>query len=314
MSKIYDVIVLGAGPAGLTAGLYAGRARLSTLIIEKGQDGGQIAITNEIENYPGAQLEGESGPSLIARMTKQAEKFGAERARDCIKSIELSGDVKKLVGSKGEEYYAKTVILATGAFPRPIGCKNESKFVGKGISFCATCDAAFFEDFEVYVVGGGDAAVEEAMYLTKFARKVTIIHRRDELRAAKSIQEKAFKNEKLHFMWNTVVEEVDGDEILSKMIVKNTKTGELTTIEADEEDSMFGLFGFIGLLPNTALYEGQIDMENGYIRTDDDMHTNIPGVFAAGDLRVKSLRQVVTAAADGAIAAMQAEKYIADLK
>lgn len=314
MSKIYDVIVLGAGPAGLTAGLYAGRARLSTLIIEKGQDGGQIAITNEIENYPGAQLEGESGPSLIARMTKQAEKFGAERARDYIKSIELSGDVKKLVGSKGEEYYAKTVILATGAFPRPIGCKNESKFVGKGISFCATCDAAFFEDFEVYVVGGGDAAVEEAMYLTKFARKVTIIHRRDELRAAKSIQEKAFKNEKLHFMWNTVVEEVDGDEILSKMIVKNTKTGELTTIEADEEDGMFGLFGFIGLLPNTALYEGQIDMENGYIRTDDDMHTNIPGVFAAGDLRVKSLRQVVTAAADGAIAAMQAEKYIADLK
>ena len=314
MSKIYDVIVLGAGPAGLTAGLYAGRARLSTLIIEKGQDGGQIAITNEIENYPGAQLEGESGPSLIARMTKQAEKFGAERARDCIKSIELSGDVKKLVGSKGEEYYAKTVILATGAFPRPIGCKNESKFVGKGISFCATCDAAFFEDFEVYVVGGGDAAVEEAMYLTKFARKVTIIHSRDELRAAKSIQEKAFKNEKLHFMWNTVVEEVDGDEILSKMIVKNTKTGELTTIEADEEDGMFGLFGFIGLLPNTALYEGQIDMENGYIRTDDDMHTNIPGVFAAGDLRVKSLRQVVTAAADGAIAAMQAEKYIADLK
>lgn len=314
MSKIYDVIVLGAGPAGLTAGLYAGRARLSTLIIEKGQDGGQIAITNEIENYPGAQLEGESGPSLIARMTKRAEKFGAERARDCIKSIELSGDVKKLVGSKGEEYYAKTVILATGAFPRPIGCKNESKFVGKGISFCATCDAAFFEDFEVYVVGGGDAAVEEAMYLTKFARKVTIIHRRDELRAAKSIQEKAFKNEKLHFMWNTVVEEVDGDEILSKMIVKNTKTGELTTIEADEEDGMFGLFGFIGLLPNTALYEGQIDMENGYIRTDDDMHTNIPGVFAAGDLRVKSLRQVVTAAADGAIAAMQAEKYIADLK
>ena len=314
MSKIYDVIVLGAGPAGLTAGLYAGRARLSTLIIEKGQDGGQIAITNEIENYPGAQLEGESVPSLIARMTKQAEKFGAERARDCIKSIELSGDVKKLVGSKGEEYYAKTVILATGAFPRPIGCKNESKFVGKGISFCATCDAAFFEDFEVYVVGGGDAAVEEAMYLTKFARKVTIIHRRDELRAAKSIQEKAFKNEKLHFMWNTVVEEVDGDEILSKMIVKNTKTGELTTIEADEEDGMFGLFGFIGLLPNTALYEGQIDMENGYIRTDDDMHTNIPGVFAAGDLRVKSLRQVVTAAADGAIAAMQAEKYIADLK
>lgn len=313
MSKIYDVIVLGAGPSGLTAGLYAGRSRLSTLIIEKGQDGGQIAITNEIENYPGQQLEGESGPSLIARMTEQAKKFGAERVSDVIKSVELTGDVKKLVGNKGE-YLAKTVIIATGAFPRPIGCKNEAQYVGKGISFCATCDAAFFEDFEVYVVGGGDAAVEEAMYLTKFARKVTIIHRRDELRAAKSIQEKAFANPKLHFMWDTVVDEVGGDEILSKMVVKNTKTGELTTIEADEDDGMFGLFGFIGLLPNSHLFDGIIDMENGYIKTDDNMHTNIPGVYAAGDIRVKSLRQVVTAAADGAIAAMQAEHYIANLK
>ena len=313
MSKIYDVIVMGAGPAGLTAGLYAGRSRLDTLIIEKGQDGGQIAITNEIENYPGQQMEGETGPSLIARMTEQAKKFGAERVGDVIKSVDLGGDVKKLTGNKGE-YLAKTVILATGAFPRPIGCKNEAKYMGKGISYCATCDAAFFEDFEVYVVGGGDAAVEEAMYLAKFARKVTVIHRRDELRAAKSIQEKAFANPKMNFLWNTVVDEADGDEILSKIIVRNTKTGELTTIEADEEDGMFGLFGFIGLLPNTKLFEGLLDMENGYIKTDDNMHTNLPGVFAAGDLRVKSLRQVVTAAADGAIAAMQAEHYIANLK
>ena len=313
MSKIYDVIILGAGPAGLTAGLYAGRARLSTLVIEKGQDGGQIAITNEIENYPG-QVEGDSGPSLIARMTKQCEHFGVERVSDMIKEVALTGPVKKLTGVKGE-YEARTVIIATGAFPRPIGCKNEGKFVGKGISFCATCDAAFFEDLEVYVVGGGDAAVEEAMYLTKFARKVTIIHRRDELRAAKSIQEKAFKNEKLHFLWNTVVDEVDGeDDILSKMIVKNTKTGELTTIEADEDDGLFGLFGFIGLLPKSDLFEGVIDMDKGYIKTDDNMHTNVEGVYAAGDIRVKSLRQVVTAAADGAIAAMQAEKYIANLE
>lgn len=313
MSKIYDVIVLGAGPAGLTAGLYSGRARLSTLVIEKGQDGGQIAITNEIENYPG-QVEGDSGPSLIARMTKQCEHFGVERVSDMIKEVELTGPVKKLIGVKGE-YEAKCVIIATGAFPRPIGCKNEGKFVGKGISFCATCDASFFQNLEVYVVGGGDAAVEEAMYLTKFARKVTIIHRRDELRAAKSIQEKAFKNEKLHFMWNTVVDEVDGeDDILSKMIVKNTKTGELTTIEADEDDGLFGLFGFIGLLPKSDLFEGVIDMDKGYIKTDDNMHTNVEGVYAAGDIRVKSLRQVVTAAADGAIAAMQAEKYIANLE
>lgn len=276
-------------------------------------DGGQIAITNEIENYPG-QVEGDSGPSLIARMTKQCEHFGVERVSDMIKEVQLTGPVKKLIGVKGE-YEAKCVIIATGAFPRPIGCKNEGKFVGKGISFCATCDASFFQDLEVYVVGGGDAAVEEAMYLTKFARKVTIIHRRDELRAAKSIQEKAFKNEKLHFMWNTVVDEVDGeDDILSKMIVKNTKTGELTTIEADEDDGLFGLFGFIGLLPKSDLFEGVIDMDKGYIKTDDNMHTNVEGVYAAGDIRVKSLRQVVTAAADGAIAAMQAEKYIANLE
>jgi len=313
MNNIYDVIILGAGPAGLAAGLYAGRSCLKTLIIEKGQDGGQIAITDEIENYPGQIVEGESGPSLIARMTEQAKKFGAERVTDMIKSVELEGEVKKLVGAKGE-YCGKTVILATGAFPRPIGCKNEGKFVGKGISFCATCDANFFEDFEVFVVGGGDSAVEEAMYLTKFARKVTIIHRRDELRAAKSIQEKAFKNPKLFFMWDSVVDEVQGDELLNKMIIKNTKTGELTTYEADEEDGLFGLFGFIGMIPNSGLFEGIIDMERGYIKTDDNMRTNIPGVYAAGDIRVKSLRQVVTAAADGAIAAMQCEKYIAEME
>ena len=311
MSKIYDVIILGAGPAGLTAGLYAGRSRLSTLIIEKGQDGGQIAITDEIENYPGQMVEGESGPSLIARMTEQAKKFGAERCSDTIKSVELTGEVKKLVGVKGE-YLAKSVIIATGAFPKPIGCENEGKFTGKGISFCATCDAAFFEDFEVYVVGGGDSAVEEAMYLTKFARKVTIIHRRDQLRAAKSIQEKAFANPKIHFLWDSVVVKVDGDELLSSMTVKNVKTGELTTITADEDDGLFGLFGFIGYNPNSQLFDGMLEMENGYIKTDDNMHTSIPGVFAAGDIRVKSLRQVVTAAADGAIAAMQAEHYISN--
>ena len=311
MSKVYDVIILGGGPAGLTAGLYAGRSRLSTLIIEKGQDGGQIAITDEIENYPGQIVEGESGPSLIARMTEQAKKFGAERCSDVIKSVELEGDVKKLVGAKGE-YQGKCVIIATGAFPKPIGCENEGKFTGKGISFCATCDAAFFEDFEVYVVGGGDSAVEEAMYLTKFARKVTIIHRRDELRAAKSIQEKAFANPKIAFMWDSVVVKVDGDELLSSMTVKNVKTGELTTVEADEDDGLFGLFGFIGYNPNSQLFEGMLDMEHGYIKTDADMHTSIPGVFAAGDIRVKSLRQVVTAAADGAIAAMQAEHYISN--
>lgn len=314
MDKVYDVIILGAGPAGLAAGLYSGRARLSTLIIEKAQDGGQIAITNEIENYPGQELEGETGPSLVARMTKQAEKFGCERVSDTVKSVELAAQPKKVICANAE-YLAKTVILATGAVHRPIGCKNEEKFVGRGISFCATCDADFFEDLPVYVVGGGDAAVEEAMYLTKFARKVTVIHRRNELRAAKSIQERAFKCDNLDFMWDSVVEEVDGDDILQKMIVRNTKTGEHTTIEADPDDGIFGLFGFIGMLPETQLFTGQIDMdERGYVLTDQDMHTNIDGVYAAGDLRQKSLRQVVTACADGAIAAMQANGYVSEME
>ena len=311
MGKLYDVVILGAGPGGLAAGLYAGRARLSTLILEKGQDGGQIAITDEIENYPGQNVEGESGPSLIERFTAQAEKFGCERAHDTINSIEIDGDIKRLIGTNGT-YEGKTLIIATGAYPRPIGCEGEQEFLGKGVSYCATCDANFFEDFEVYVVGGGDAAVEEAMYLTKFARKVTVIHRRNELRAAKSIQERAFANDKLFFMWDSVVVKLDGDDILQKMTVKNVKTGELTTYEADEEDGMFGVFGFIGRVPNTDVLKdsGLALDERGYIPTDDNMLTNVPGVFAAGDVRVKELRQVVTAAADGAIAATQAEKYI----
>ncbi len=310
MSKLYDVIILGGGPAGLSAGLYAGRSRLSTLIIEKGQDGGQIAITDEIENYPGQIVEGETGPSLVARMTAQAEKFGVERVQGMIKEVELEGEVK-VVKTASEEFQAKNIIIATGAHSRPIGCKNEGMYIGKGVSYCATCDANFFEDFEVFVVGGGDSAVEEAMYLSKFARKVTVIHRRDELRAAKSIQEKAFANEKVEFMWDSVVEELGGDEILSEMTVKNVKTGEVTKIEADEEDGMFGVFGFIGTIPNSELFKGKIKMnEAGYIITDDDMHTDVAGVYAAGDIRVKSLRQVVTAAADGAIAAIQVERSL----
>ena len=313
MDKIYDVIILGAGPGGLAAGIYAGRARLDTLLIEKGKDGGQIAITDEIENYPGQMVDGESGPSLIERMTKQVEKFGAERVSDTIVSVDIEGPVKTLVGSNGT-YKARTLIIATGAFPRPIGCKGEGEFMGKGVSYCATCDASFFEDLEVFVVGGGDSAVEEAMYLTKFARKVTVIHRRDELRAAKSIQERAFKNPKLFFMWDKVVYELHGDVIHSGMTVKNVKTGELTRIDADEDDGLFGVFGFIGYNPRSELFEGKLEMDRGYIKTDEDMHTNVEGVYAVGDIRVKSLRQVVTAAADGAIASMQVERWLAEQK
>lgn len=312
MSKIYDVIIIGAGPAGLSAGLYAGRARMSTLIIEKAKDGGQIAQTAEIENYPGG-LEEESGPTLIDRMSAQVAHFGAERVLDTVLDVELDGLVKTVKGSKST-YQAKTVIIAAGASPMLIGCPGEKEFTGKGVSYCATCDAAFFEDFEVYVVGGGDSAVEEAMYLTKFARKVTIIHRRDELRAAKSIQEKAMANPKIAFMWDSVVKDLKGDGLLESMIVENVKTGQQTEVVADEEDGTFGVFVFIGYKPQTAVFEGKVNMERGYIRTDEDMKTNVAGVFAAGDLRVKSLRQVVTAAADGAIAAVQAEKYIEEME
>ena len=311
MDKVYDIIVLGAGPAGLTAASYAGRARMDTLLIEGTKDGGQIVITNEIENYPGS-LEEESGPSLIARMTKQVEKFGADRVTDTIVDVELEGKVKHLKGNHGD-YYAKAVVIATGASPRPIGCPGEKEFTGKGVSYCATCDANFFEDFEVYVVGGGDSAVEEAMYLTKFARKVTLVHRRDELRAAKSIQEKAFANPKMAFMWNTTIEEIKGDGVVTSMIVKDTNTGETREIEADEEDGTFGIFVFVGFDPKSQLFEGKLEMENRYIVTDKYMHTSVPGVFAAGDVIVKHLRQVVTACGDGAVAATEAQHYVENL-
>ncbi len=312
MSEIYDAVILGGGPAGLAAGLYAGRSRLKTLLIERGAEGGQIALSAEIENYPGQMLEGESGVSLSARMAEQCARFGVERRTDSIETVELEGEVKRLTGGGGE-YLARCLILATGASPRPIGCENEKEFTGRGVSYCATCDGAFFRGLDVYVAGGGDSAVEEAIFLTRFARQVTVIHRRDTLRAARSIQEKAFAEPNIHFLWDSVVERVDGGDVLDAITVRNVKTGERTVLRAPEEDGMLGLFGFVGYLPNTELFQGQLPLEKGYIRTDEDMRTAIPGVFAAGDVRVKSLRQVVTAAADGAIAAVQAERFLLGL-
>ncbi len=309
MDTIYDVIILGGGPAGLAAGLYAGRSRLHTLLIEKGADGGQIALSSEVENYPGQLAEGESGPALAARMAKQAENFGVVRCLDTIRSVNLTGSVKILSGSKGD-YQGRSVIIAAGSVPKRIGCVNEDKFIGKGISFCAACDAAFFRDLPVFVVGGGDSAVEEALFLTKFARSVTLIHRRDSLRAAKSIQEKAFQNPKISFLWNSVVEKTDGSDLLGSITVRNVKSGEQSVFRADPKDGLLGLFVFIGHDPNTKLFQGVLELENGFIKTDENMRTNLPGVFAAGDIRVKSLRQAVTAAADGAVAAVQAELYI----
>ncbi len=307
---IYDVVIIGGGPAGLTAGLYAARAKLNTLIIEKGADGGQIVTTDEVENYPGAPAY-VTGPSLVARMVEQAEGFGAKKISDEITEVDFQDKIKILKGEKAE-YKTKTVIIATGAVPRLIGVPGEKELTGRGVSYCATCDGPFFQDLEVYVMGGGDTAVEEAIYLTKFAKKVTIIHRRDELRAAKSIQEKAFKNSKIGFMWDTVIAEIKGEGMLESFIVKNLKTGEEKEIFPDEEDGAFGIFIFVGYLPATELFDDIIQMERNYIITDENMKTNIPGVFAAGDNRVKTLRQVVTATSDGAIAAVQAEKYIED--
>ena len=311
--RVYDTIIIGAGPAGLSAGIYAGRAMLDTLIIEKAQDGGQILQTAEIENYPGSELE-ESGATLIDRMSAQVKKFGIEKVNDTVKEVSLEGRIKTVVCER-ESYQAKTIIIAGGATAKPIGCIGEEDFLGRGISFCGTCDGPFFRGLDVYVVGGGDAALEEAIYLTKFAKKVTVIHRRRELRAAKSIQEKAFKNKKIDFMYHTVIREVRGDGLLESMVVQNVKDGSITEIKADPNDGTFGVFVFIGYDPATEIYKGKLDLnEKGYIITDVDMKTNVEGVFAAGDIREKSLRQVITAAADGAIAAVQAGKYIEETK
>jgi thioredoxin reductase (NADPH) len=309
MQNVYDVIIIGAGPAGLASGLYGARAKMKTLIIEKDKTGGQIVTTDEVANYPGS-IPDATGPSLVARMVEQCKEFGAEMIKDTILDTDLESDIKVLKGEKGE-YRAKSIIIATGASPRKLGVPGEKELTGKGVSYCATCDADFFTDFEVFVIGGGDTAIEEGMYLTKFARKVTIVHRRDEFRCAKSIEEKAKRNSKIEFLLDTVVKEVKGDGILESVVFENTKTGEVSEYQADEEDGTMGVFVFVGFLPQTSLFKGKVTLnESGYVLTDPDMKTNIPGVFAAGDCREKSLRQVVTATADGAIAVVAAEKYI----
>jgi thioredoxin reductase (NADPH) len=304
MSKIYDVAIIGGGPAGLAAGLYASRARMTAVIIEKGKWGGQASTTEELENYPGS-IERPTGPKLMERMKDQAAAFGTELLKDEVTSFDLSGKVKLIKLSSGNEIQTKTIIIATGAQPTLLGAPGELELRGKGVSYCATCDADFFTELEVLVVGGGDAAVEEAIYLTKFADKVTIVHRRDEFRAAKSIVEKAKANEKINIIWDTVVEEIYGDGIVEGAKLKNIKTGEVTDFRTD------GVFVFVGIKPISGLFKGAVEMdERGYIKADEEMRTSVPGIFAAGDVRVKALRQVITAASDGAIAAVAAEKYI----
>ncbi|MBW9150768.1 thioredoxin-disulfide reductase [Clostridium estertheticum] len=303
MEHIYDTIIIGGGPAGLSAGLYASRSRMDTLIIERAEFGGQVATTNEIDNYPGS-IENCTGATLSKRMKEQAEEFGTQFASEEVVEVELEGDIK-VIKCKDKTYKTKTIIIASGAFPRLSGFKNETELRGKGVSYCATCDADFFEDLDIAVLGGGDSAISEAIYLAKFGKTVTVIHRRSELRAAKSLQEKAFKNPKIKFIWDTVVEEAKGKEVLESLVLKNVKTGEFSELKAD------GCFVFVGYLPISELYKGKITMnERGDVITDENMRTNIPGVYAAGDIRVKLLRQVITASADGAIAATHAEHYI----
>jgi len=305
MEHIYDTIIIGGGPAGLSAGLYASRSRMDTLIIERAKFGGQATTTDELDNYPGS-IEGCTGTSLSKRMKKQAEDFGTQFVKEEVVEVELQGDIKT-IQCKKETYKAKTIIIATGAYPRLGGFKNEIELRGKGVSYCATCDADFFTDLDIAVFGGGDSAISEAIYLAKFGETVTVIHRRDELRAAKSLQEKAFKNPKIKFVWDSIIQEAKGDEILEGLVLKNVKTGELSDLRVD------GCFVFVGYLPISDLFKGMITMsERGDIITDEEMRTNIPGVYAAGDIRVKLLRQVITAAADGAIAATHAEHYIED--
>lgn len=307
MSQIYDTIIIGGGPAGLSAGLYAARSKMNTLILEKEKYGGQAVTTDELENYPGS-IENCTGSRLIGRMKNQAEEFETKFEKDEVLNIELNGDVK-IVKCKKSTYETRTIIIATGAYPRLSGFKNEIELRGKGVSYCATCDADFFTDLDVAVIGGGDSAITEAIYLTKFAESVTVIHRRDSLRASKSLQEKAFSNPKIKFIWNSVVEEALGDEILEGLVIKNKITQEVSTVKVD------GCFVFVGYNPVSELFKGKMSMdEAGYIITDEDMRTSVPGVFAAGDIRRKSLRQVITAAADGAIAATTAEAYIEEHK
>ncbi|MEN0644660.1 thioredoxin-disulfide reductase [Alkalicoccobacillus gibsonii] len=303
---IYDVIIAGAGPAGMTAAVYTSRAQLSTLMLERGVPGGQMANTEEVENYPG--FDHILGPDLSTKMFEHAKKFGAEYAYGDIKEIIDEGDTKRVIaGSK--EYRARAVIVTTGAEYKKIGVPGEKELGGRGVSYCAVCDGAFFKNRELVVVGGGDSAVEEAVYLTRFASKVTVIHRRDELRAQKILQQRAFDNDKVEFIWNHVVTEIDeeGGKVGSVKL-KNTKTDEVSEFKTD------GVFIYIGLLPlNESVKNLGILNEEGYIVTNEEMETKIPGIFAAGDVREKSLRQIVTATGDGSVAAQNVQHYIESL-
>lgn len=305
--KIYDVIIIGAGPAGMTAAVYTSRANLSTLMLERGVPGGQMANTEEVENYPG--FDHILGPELSAKMFEHAKKFGAEYAYGDVKEI-IDGEEYKIVKAGSKEYKARSVIIAAGAEYKKLGVPGEKELGGRGVSYCAVCDGAFFKNKELVVVGGGDSAVEEGVYLTRFASKVTIVHRRDELRAQKILQQRAFDNEKIDFIWNHTVKQInEKDGKVGSVTLVSTQTGEEREFKTD------GVFIYIGMVPLTKPFESLgITNENGYIETNERMETRVAGIFAAGDIREKSLRQIVTATGDGSIAAQNAQHYVEELK
>lgn len=299
---IHDVIVIGSGPAGMTAALYASRSDLDTLILERGVPGGQLINTAEIENYSG--FKSIEGPDLATKMYDGATAFGAEYSFGDVKEIIDNGEFKQVVTSD-KVYKTRTVVIATGSEYRKLGVEGEDELRGRGVSYCAVCDGAFFRDRPLVVVGGGDSAVEEGTYLTQFASDVTIIHRRDELRAQKILQDRAFDNEKVNFIWDSVVEKIQGENKVESLQIRNVKTNELSEIKAD------GAFIYVGLIPNTNEYNGLgITDEEGWIITDENMETSVPGVFAVGDVRQTVLRQIATAVGDGSIAGDQIYKYI----
>ncbi|MGP1488422.1 MAG: thioredoxin-disulfide reductase [Peptoanaerobacter stomatis] len=306
--KSYDVIIVGGGSAGLTAAIYTSRAKLKTLVLEKATFGGQISNTMDVENYPGS-LGNESGQAIIDRMYEQAKKFGTEFISQEVIDFDFSNKLK-LVKTKEETFESKAVILALGANPRKLGVKGEDEFVSKGVSYCATCDGPFFKDIEIFVVGGGDTALQEAIFLTKYASKVTVIHRRDEFRASKILQERAKNNEKIEFKMSCVIDEIKGDGLVNEIVIKDLKTGNTEQIKPQNEFNILGVFVFTGNVPNTGLFAKEFKLNsNGYFVAGEDMKL-AQGVYVAGDCRQKRFRQVVTAASDGAIAALEAGAYI----
>lgn len=312
MNNIYDLLIIGGGPAGLSAGLYAGRARLKTLIIEKEHAGGQIASTAEVVNYPG--IVKTTGPDLTNQMRMQAENFGVKFQTADVIDVDLEGEIKTIKTSSGD-IQGRSVIIATGASPRKLGFPGEIEYGGRGVAYCSTCDGEFFKDLEILVIGAGFAAAEEAIYLTRFAKKVIIIAREPEFTCAKSIGDKVKANKNIEIRFNTEVVEAVGDDVLRSVKLINNVTNERSEYFPPKEDGTFGMFVFVGYQPQTDVFKGKIDMDRwGYILTDENMQTNIKGVYAAGDLRPKMLRQVVTAVSDGAIAATDAEKYVASEK